>query len=154
MAESIRKTMWEAMEDSPFLMVGLTGSHEHSEPMTAQLDKNADGCFWFYTRKDNRLAPGGPAMAQFASKGHDVFACLSGNLVVESDPEVIDRYWSAQAAAWYENGREDPNLLMLRFDLDDAEIWTSELEVKGIFKLITGQKVKQRDMGEHAEVSF
>lgn len=154
MHDDIRHAMWKAMSDSPYLMIGLSSDSAHSEPMTAQLDKDADGCFWFYTTKDNRLAPGGPAMAQFVGKGHDVFACIAGNLVPETDPAVIDRYWSNQVEAWYDGGRGDPNLLMLRFDLDDAEIWTAHPGVKGLFKMITGQKIDPSEFSDHATVSL
>lgn len=62
-------------------------------------------------------------MAQFAAKDHYLFACINGTLVPEADEAVIDRYWSKQVEAWYPGGRQDPNLLMLRFDLGTAEIW-------------------------------
>lgn len=154
MTETISKQFWTALEDSPFLMVGLNGDHQHSLPMTAQLDRNANHAFWFYASKDNRLAAGGPAMAQFSAKGHDLFACISGTIVTENDPVVIDRYWSNQVAAWYEGGRNDPNLLMLRFDLGDAEIWTADMGVKGLFKLMTGMKIKPQEVGKHAEITL
>lgn len=154
MSNSIRTDFWKALEHSPFLMVGLNSGHGHSLPMTAQLDKNADHAFWFYTTKDNRLAAGGPAMAQFTAKGHDLFACISGTLRPETDPAVIDRYWSKQVEAWYDGGRNDPNLLMLRFDLADAEIWTADLGIKGMFKLMTGQTIDPREAGRHAEVAL
>jgi general stress protein 26 len=154
MTDDIREAMWKAMSDNPYLMIGLEGSHDHSIPMTAQLDKNADSCFWFYTTRDNRIAPGGRAMAQFVSKGQDVFACLSGSLQTETDASVIDRYWSNQVEAWYEGGRNDPNLLMLRFDLDDAEIWTVHPGIKGLFKMMTGQKIDDREFSDHAKVTL
>src|SRR3546814_2458007 len=96
--------------------------------MNAQLDKDAHGAFWFFTASDNRLAAGGPAMAQFAAKGHELFACISGTLVSESDRTVLDKLWSNSIAAWYEGGKDDPKLVLLRFDLDDAEIWTRSEE--------------------------
>lgn len=154
MSDDIRKRMWTAMADSPFVMVKLDGSHDHAEPMTAQLDKDADGAFWFFTGRDNRIAPGGPAMVQVASKGHDLFACISGNLVEETDPAVIDRHWSNTVEAWYPGGRNDPNLLMLRFDLDDAEIWAMDASIKGLFKLLTGKTVKPKEMADHAVVDL
>lgn len=154
MSDDIRTQFWKALEDSPFLMVGLTDQPMHHLPMTAQLDKDANSAFWFYTSRDNRLALGGPAMAQFASKGHDLFACISGTIRPEEDPAVIDRYWSKQVEAWFEGGRNDPNLLMLRFDLDDAEIWTADLGVKGLFKLLTGATIKPGEAGKHAEVAL
>ncbi|MET0363073.1 MAG: pyridoxamine 5'-phosphate oxidase family protein [Sphingobium sp.] len=154
MSDDIRTDFWKALEHSPFLMVHLTGEHGHGVPMTAQLDKNANHAFWFYTAKDNRLAAGGPAMAQFASKGHDLFACISGTLRTETDPEVIDRYWSNHVEAWYEGGRNDPKLLMLRFDLGDAEIWTADMGVKGLFKLMTGRHIDPQEVGKHAQVAL
>lgn len=150
----IRKQMWQALASSPFLMIERTGSGEHAEPMTAQLDPDADGEFWFYTRRDNRLAQGGRAMAQFSSKGHDLFACISGTLSEETDPAVIDRYWSGGVEAWFEGGRNDPNMLMLRFDLDDAEIWEADMTVRGLFKMLTGGKIERGEAGRHAEVAL
>ena len=152
--DDIKHAFWKALSDSPFLMVGLEGDQQHSVPMTAQLDKNANHAFWFYTSKDNRLAPGGAAMAQFAAKGHGLFACIMGQLVTETDPEVIDRYWSKQVEAWYPQGRDDPSLLMLRFDLGDAEIWEADLSVTGLFKLLTGGDIRAEERGKHAEVAL
>ena len=154
MSKTIRKEFWKALEKSPVLMVKLEDANHHALPMTAQLDKNADSAFWFYTTKDNRLASGGPAMAQFVAKGHDLYACVSGNLVQENDPAVIDRYWSKQAEAWFKGGRHDPNLLMLRFELDDVEIWTAELGVTGLFKLMTGKTVNPDEAGRHETIDL
>lgn len=154
MSKTIRTEFWKALEHSPFLMISLDGEHQHALPMTAQLDRDADHEFWFYTTKDNRLAKGGSAMAQYASKGHDLFACIAGTLVAETDPAVIDRYWSKEVEAWYEGGRNDPNLLMLRFELGDAEIWKSDMGVKGLFKLFTGQTIDPQEAGRHAQVAL
>lgn len=152
--DAIKQDMWKAMADSPFVMIGLDGDHRHSEPMTAQLDPDADGKFWFYTTTDNRIAQGGAAMAQFVAKGHDLFACIAGTLTREIDPAIIDRYWSDDVAAWYDGGRDDPRLLMLRFELDDAEIWERDRSLKGALKRLTGQTVERDDAGEHAEVAL
>jgi general stress protein 26 len=150
----IRDRFWHELAASPFLMVGLNSSTEHSVPMTAQLDKNANHAFWFYTSKDNRLAPGGPAMAQFAAKDHYLFACIEGNLTPETDPQVIDRYWSKDVEAWYPGGRNDPGLLMLRFDLGTAEIWRADMSIKGVFKQLFGGDVREEMKDKHAEIAL
>ncbi|MET0238860.1 MAG: pyridoxamine 5'-phosphate oxidase family protein [Sphingobium sp.] len=154
MTDTVRKQFWKALEASPFLLVNLQGATEHALPMTAQLDKDADSAFWFYTSKGNRLETGGPAMAHFSAKGHDLFACIAGTLRTETDPAVIDRYWSKQVEAWYDGGRNDPNLLMLRFDLDDAEVWTADLGVKGLFKLLTGKHIDPQEAGKHEQIAL
>lgn len=68
MADDIRRPV-EALADSPYLMIGLDGTSDHSQPMTAQLDKRCERQILVLRNKQNRLAPGGPAMAQFSSKG-------------------------------------------------------------------------------------
>ncbi|MFZ5747230.1 MAG: pyridoxamine 5'-phosphate oxidase family protein [Pseudomonadota bacterium] len=153
-AREIRRHLWNTLADSPFLMIGLTGDGHHSEPMTAQLDPDADSAFWIYTSKTNRIANGGAAMAQFVSKGQDLFACIRGRLVIETDRAVIDRHWSDRVAAWFDGGRDDPHLRMLRFDLDDAEIWEHDRSILGAFRLLTVRQTGRDDALRHAEVAL
>jgi general stress protein 26 len=150
----VRERMWEKMAKSPFVMVELEGGHDHAQPMTAQLDKDADGKFWFYTQKDNRIAPGGPAMAQYVSKDHKIFACIRGTLVEETDRAVIEKHWSNMVEAWFPQGPSDPNLKMLRFELEDAEIWEGDESALGFFKMLTGMKIKGDEVGRHVETAL
>ncbi|WP_158770189.1 pyridoxamine 5'-phosphate oxidase family protein [Paraglaciecola sp. L1A13] len=152
MSQELREKMWKSMADSPVVMLGLNNSKEHSEPMYAQLDKDANSAFWFYTTKTNRCAAGGAAMAQFSSKDHKLFACISGNLVEETDPKVVDKYWSKHVAAWYKDGRDDPSLKMMRLDLNDAEVWHADPDFSAIVNLTFGGKIKPEKMGEHQKV--
>lgn len=154
MSEDIKKNFWKALDASPYVMVGLNGTGDHSIPMNAQLDKDANHAFWFFTSTDNRLAPGGPAMAQFAAKGHDLFACIAGTLRPETDRAVLDKLWNNSIEAWYEGGKTDPKLVLLRFDLANAEIWTADASIKGLFKLATGMTMKEGELGQHAEVAL
>lgn len=150
----IRNRFWKDLAHSPFLMVSLQGTQDHAMPMTAQLDEDANHCFWFYSSKGNRLAVGGPAMAQFVAKDHDLFACVDGTLAVESDPAIIDRYWSKDVAAWYQGGRDDPDLLMLRFDLGTAEIWCADSAAGGLLRKLFGGDARKDIQGNHAEISL
>lgn len=154
MSEDIKHAFWKALDASPYVMVGMTGEREHHIPMNAQLDNNANSAWWFFTATDNRLAAGGPAMAQFAAKGHDLFACISGTLRREESREVLDRLWNNGVAAWYPGGKDDPKLVLLRFDLEDAEIWTADPGIKGMFKLAAGMTMKEGELGEHATVAL
>lgn len=154
MSNDIRKSLWKELDKSSFLMVKLDGSHDHAIPMTAQLDPDNDGYFYMFHSRDGRLAKGGRAMAQFSAKGHDLFACMSGQLSDATRPELVDAYWSRPVEAWYPGGKADPNLLLLRFDLEDAEIWTADASIKGLIKLMTGQNIKTGELGDHAQVKL
>lgn len=154
MSDDIKQLFWTALADSPNVMIGLHGNHDHSLPMRAQLDEDAQGSFWFFTTLDNRLAPGGRAMAQFAARDHGLFACIDGTLTRESDSNVLDRLWSNAVAAWYPGGKEQSDLLLLRFDLNEAEVWTADIGITGLFKMATGLTIKPREVGDHATVDL
>lgn len=147
----VRNEFWEAFAESPFCMVKLDNASGHAEPMTAQLDKDASHAFWLYTTRTNRIAPGGKAMIQFQSKGHDVFACLAGTLVEEMDRERFEQHWSNVTEAWFPEGKRDPGVVMMRFDIADAEVWTADMTIKGKFKLLTGMEIRPEEAGEYAE---
>jgi general stress protein 26 len=148
----LKADLWKRMTQSPFIMVGLTAGGEHSEPLTVQLDKDQVDTLWFFIGKGNRLAKGGAAMAQYVSKGHDFFACLSGEARVDNDPAMIDKLWSKQAEAWFPAGRNDPDLALLRFDIDSAELWETDMPISGKLKMIFGGKIERGEEGSHAEV--
>lgn len=148
----LKQDLWKRMASSPFLMVGLTQAGQHSEPLTAQLDPDQVDTLFFFVGKDNRLASGGPAMAQFASKGHDYFACLSGTAQIDGNPALIDKLWSKQVESWFPGGKADPNLALLRFDIDDAELWEADMSLSGKLKMIFGGEIKPGEEGSHARV--
>jgi general stress protein 26 len=150
MDSKLRHEFWEAFQKSPYIMLALEGTNEHSEPMTAMLDKEAHHAIWFYCARGNRIAQGGRAMGQVVTKGHDVFACLSGTLVEELDREVFEKHWSKPVEAWFAGGKDDPEIMMLRFDIDDAEVWTADLSLTGKFKLLTGNEIRTEEAGKHA----
>jgi general stress protein 26 len=148
----LKHDLWKHMSHSPFVMIGLTGGGAHSEPLTAQLDKDQVDTLWFFVGRDNRLAQGGKAMAQYVSKGHDYFACLSGTVRVDNDRAMIDKLWSRPAEAWFPGGKDDPNLALLRFDIDDAELWEADMSLSGKLKMLFGGKIKASEEGSHARV--
>ncbi|RYZ80198.1 MAG: general stress protein, partial [Proteobacteria bacterium] len=126
----------------------LEGSNEHAEPMTAQLDRDAHHAIWFFLARDNRIA--GSAMGQVATKGHDAFACISGVLSEEQDTNIREKQWNNVVEAWFPNGKNDPNVLMLRFDIKDSEVWISDKSITGKLKMLTGMPIKPSEAGEHA----
>lgn len=150
MDKDIRETFWKAFADSPYIMMRLESSSEHAEPMTAQLDRDAHHAIWFFLKRDNRIAAGGAANGQVQTKGHDVFASITGVLVEETDPSIRDQQWSNVVEAWFPDGKNDPDVLMLRFDIKDSEVWTSDMSITGKLKMVTGSAIKASESGDHA----
>ena len=140
------------LKDSPFVMIGLE-SGGHSEPMTAQLDDEQPNTLYFFAGKDNRIAGGGAAMAQFVGKGHDFFACLAGTVSHDDDRAQIDKLWNNQVEAWFPGGKSDPNLTLLRFDIDSAELWETDISIGGRLKMLFGGTIRSDESSSHAVVN-
>jgi general stress protein 26 len=135
-------------------MLGLTRQHAQPEPMTALFDEAHPRSLFFFTRKDNRLVAGMPAagpaaQAQFASKGHELFACLRGKLSRSDDPKLIDEFWSPAVAAWFEDGRRDEMLQLLRFDIEEVELWRAHVPLKGRLQMLFGGTIDQEAVEEN-----
>lgn len=153
----IEAKFWKALESDMTLMLGLAGVDEgHAQPMTAQFDGDDRRSIWFFTAKDTDLAEAigarHEAVAHFASKGHHLFATLQGDLVVDNDPAVIDRLWNRFVAAWFEGGKTDPKLQLIRFDPDRAQIWLNENSLFAGVKLLLGADPKQEYKDKVADV--
>lgn len=56
---------------------------------------------------------------------------------VDNDRAVIDRLWSSFVAAWYEEGKDDPSLVLLRFE-PSAQIWLDASNLLAGIKILFG----------------
>ncbi len=127
-------------------MLGIDGAEDgHSRPMTAIVE-NESGPIWFFTGKPNgvveNLQKSHRAIAAFSSKGHDLFASIHGNLNISNDRATIDRLWNPFIAAWFD-GKDDPKLVLLRFDADHAQVWLNESSLLAGVKLLFGVDPKE-----------
>ena len=154
----IEVKFWKTLKSDKTLMLGLDGiSDGHARPMTAQFE-NDWSPIWFFASTDNELVisstGGSPAIATFMSKGHDIFATIHGRLVVDNNRTVIDRLWNRFVAAWFEGGKNDPKLALLRFDAERAEIWLDDSSLLAGIKLLLGADPKEEYKDKVAEVDL
>lgn len=132
----LKKKFWEALDDSPFMMLGLAGVEDsRTRPMTAQIDrqdrnKDEGGPIYFFASKSDGvgqdIGKGHRAVATFAGKGHKVFAHVHGDLLPSDDRAVVERLWNPFIASWYKDGKDDPDLQLLRFETERADIWEAD----------------------------
>lgn len=155
----IREKFWKALTSDRTIMLGVAGSREHSQPMTAQLDdENSSSPLWIFSSKDTHLVQaigaGQRGMAQFVSKGHDLFACIEGELTLDNNRTIIERLWNPYVAAWYEGGKDDPKLQLIRFDADHAQVWLNENSLLAGVKLLLGADPKKEYSDKTADVDL
>jgi general stress protein 26 len=131
-AQEAEQAFWDSLKKSNTGLLGLDQPGYHAQPMTAYREEET-GTIWFFTREETDLAKdagvggGQSAMFHYGSKDQNVWACIHGELSVHGhDREIIERYWNPVLAAWYPEGKDDPQLTILRFDGDDGRVWVNE----------------------------
>lgn len=159
----IEKKFWKHLKSDMTVMLALSGVEQsRAQPMTAQFDDEDEkktehrGPIWFFTAKDTDLVRelGGSheAAMHYVSKGHDLFASVDGVLVVDNDRATIERLWNPFVAAWFEGGKDDPNLQLLRFEPDNAQIWLNKNSLFHGVRILMGRDPKEDYKDKIAEV--
>jgi general stress protein 26 len=156
--EHPEEQLWRELKHVNAGMIGIQGSHSHMQPMAHMCDQ--DGAkLWFFTGRSGDFfkEAGSGSRAHFClvGKKHDYHACLSGELRESRDRSKIDEFWNDMAAAWWK-GKDDPDLALLEFDLEDAAIWASTRNpIKFAWEI---QRAKSSDhgpdIGARAHVDF
>jgi general stress protein 26 len=139
--QTLEEKLWNALASDRTVMLGLDGVEDgHSRPMTAMVE-GQHGPIWFFVGKPNavvdNLSSSRRAIAAFSAKGHELFASIHGSMSVDQDREVIDRLWNPFIAAWFD-GKDDPKLVLLRFDPEHAEVWLNESNMLAGMKMLFG----------------
>ena len=130
-AAEAQEAFWKAIKSSNTGLLGLEEQGALSQPMTAFQEEGSTS-IWFFSRDDVELvqdlsAGGKDARFDYGSKDQKVWASLKGRLsVAPRNQEIIDRHWNPVLSAWYPDGKEDPHLVLLRFDGADGRIWVSD----------------------------
>ena len=118
----------DQIEKSTAGMLGVQGTGSHMQPMAPMLDRGA-GAIWFFTKRGTHLVSevGSGATAHFCiiARDQDYHACISGPIRQSHSREMIDRYWNPVVAAWYEGGKDDPELVLLELSPRNADVWAS-----------------------------
>jgi general stress protein 26 len=157
--QQLEQELWKGIESDRTMMLGIDGAEDgHLRPMTAQIEDDK-GPIWFFAAVDNGIvqalgAQSGRATAAFVSKDHELFASIHGSLRVDTDPAVIDRLWNPFVAAWYEGGKSDPKLRLLRLDAEHAQVWKNGSSLLAGIKMLLGIDPKKDYKDKVAEIDL
>lgn len=147
---------WKSIRADMTVMVGIAGVDPR--PMTAQFDGERKTVY-FFTAKDTEIAEkltgAKKATLVYAAKKHDLFATIHGTIRIDNDRNTIDRLWNRFVAAWFEKGKDDPKLCLLRFDPADAQIWLDASSLVAGVKMFLGLGDPKQDYADSvAKVSL
>lgn len=154
----IEAKFWAALRKDMTVMLSIA-RHQDARPMTAQLEGKEDsGPIWFFASADTEVVHEVVGTQEstftFVSKGFDVWANVVGTIEVSHDRAKVDELWNPYVAAWYEGGKDDPKLRLLRFDPSQAKIWLDGSSVVAGILSIFGRDPKKSYQDNVAEVSL
>ena len=97
-------------------------------PMTTKgIDDN--GALWFLSTKDSdhyrSIQKDAKVLLTFSNESEEQYLSVTGLGSHVTTNTVIDAIWSDGDAKWYDDGREDSNVIALKVDIVDAYYWDS-----------------------------
>ena len=124
--EQVQK-IWGMIKDIKFAMLTSDdGGHLRSRPMIAS-QKEFDGVLWFFTRvhahKVAEVQHEDRVNVSYADGSAQNYVSLSGTAALVRDPASIAEHWSEAMRTWFPKGRDDPDIALLRVDVQQGEYW-------------------------------
>lgn len=158
--EAIAK-LREMIKDIKFAMMTSVDDHGslHSRPMTTQ-QSEFDGDLWFFTDKStpkvDEIAREHRVNVSYADPSDDRYVSVSGMAEVVEDRAKMKELWNPAYKAWFPDGLEDPDLVLLKVSVQEAEYWDSPksgmVKLFGFAKaIVTGQTY---DAGENRKLDL
>jgi general stress protein 26 len=97
-----------------------------SRPMAMQ-EVEFDGDLWFFADRNSRKVAHIRTNPQVnvATSGSSSWVSLTGHAVVVDQLEKKRELWNEVVEAWFPNGPEDPDVVLLRVEAASAEYWDS-----------------------------
>jgi general stress protein 26 len=140
------------------LLTTVSASGElHSRPL-AVLEDEFDGAIWFFTADPSPKTDDIAAQPQVNVSLTDgkSYLSLSGTASIDRDQTRIDDLWNPFVEAWFENGREDPSVALLKVDASSAEFWSVDKPaIARAFQVAKALVTKtQPDVGENRTVEL
>ncbi|WP_091738193.1 pyridoxamine 5'-phosphate oxidase family protein [Phenylobacterium immobile] len=155
----IEEKFWKALKSDRTVMLGLIGVEDGiGQPMMAQMLNDEPGDIYIFSSKDTdfvqSIGQSHPSTLQFAAKDHSLFAAVHGELVLDNNRETIEALWNPFVAAWFEGGKDDPKLQLLRFEPSQAQLWLNENSLFAGVRMLLGRDPKKDYAGKTATVNL
>lgn len=152
----------ELVKDIDFCMLTTVDENNdlHSRPMSVNGDIDPDGDLWFFTNasshKVSEIARLPKVNVSFADPANQHYVSITGTAQLVRDREKIEELWKPEFKMWFPEGKDDPEIALLRVNLEKAEYWDSPSStiayvLSFVSSMVTG---KEADYGENKKLNF
>ncbi|MBC7369493.1 MAG: pyridoxamine 5'-phosphate oxidase family protein [Undibacterium sp.] len=147
---------------STVMLVTMDDGESHARPMAvAHVDENTD--LWLFTSRDSAKVREIKADTRVQVLGQEGWAncvVLAGHAQVVDDRAKIRELWKPALKAWFPDGAEDQNIMLLYIKGERAEYWDStgmnrfSYLYQTIKAVATGTTPKIREGDQHGTVTL
>ncbi len=101
----------------------------NSRPMTLQ-ETDDEGNLWFISgdtsNKNFEIKDDKRVQLFFMNNGDYQYLSVFGDATIYKDKSTIEDKWSPMAKAWFEDGKDDPNVSIIRVEPKDSYYWDTK----------------------------
>lgn len=125
--EDVKKLIEKIKDIKVAMMTTMeTDGSLRSRPMRHS-DVKADGIIWFFTGyesgKSHEIQNDSHVNLSYSEPKDELYVSVSGRASLTRDRAMIDELWSPALTAWFPEGKDDPNIGLIRVSIDKAEYW-------------------------------
>ncbi len=120
-----RQKLVDLLSDLPIAMfTTYGGAGVRSVPMARQ-EVEPDAEMWFIASRDTRHVADVQAepRVSLTFSSRDSWVALTGRAEVVEDRAKLEDLWNTFAEAWLPGGPDNPDAVLLRVDVEEAEYW-------------------------------
>lgn len=148
-----KQKIWEMIKDIKVgMLVTLDDDIPRARPMHLVQDAY-DGTIWFYTRRsaEKVTETDRDVCLTFSDQDKGVYVSLSGKAQLTNNQALIEKYWNPFIAAWFPEGKEDPDVALLEIKVEMGEHWMAkESKVFQLYEFIKANiKHTKPNIGEN-----
>ncbi len=131
-----------------------------SRPMATR-DATFDGTLWFLTRKSSlkvsELNEQSNITLDYSDPGNSKYVTLRGKASLSQDRAKIKELWNFMYKAWFPEGEDDPEIVVMRVDITEGEYWEANssklvMGIRYVAAAVTGGNVSVGESG-HVKVA-
>lgn len=106
--------------------------YPHAVPMSRQ-EVDKEGNIWYICSAESdtykNLDKSPLVSVLYSDPKNFTFLSINGKVILTRDQQRIDRYWNKMMEGWFEKGKEDPNIRLIKVLPDDAHYWDSDTNI-------------------------
>lgn len=112
-----------------------------SRPMGTQ-GVDEDGSIWFFSSrgsvKNLQIKKYNKVYLMYADPGKSNYLSLNGHAEIVNNQAKIEELWNPLAKAWFEKGKDDPDITLLKVTPDEGHYWdTKNGKLISMLKIVT-----------------